>query len=344
MTPELNVIPNPEIDIFPSLKGCKFFTAIDLTTAYYSVRVHEGSQKYTAVILRDGRKYAFTRMPMGFAAAGTHFNTELQVKFKDMKFVHIYLDDLIIASHSYEEHCEHIKRVFQRLDDLKLTVALYKCQFGFRELNYLGYTLGVDGLKMREDKIDLIQNLPQPKNRKGVKRVLGVTGFYRKFIHQFADITAPLSDLLNKDAAFKWGPEQQSAFERLKTAIANDVKLQLPDFDKEFIIHCDASDQGIAGVLLQRDDEGNLRPISFASRKLTKAERNYTITERELLAIVFSTMKWRHYIHLTHFTILTDHKALLYFSELKNLTGRLARWYLTLQSLDYTLEFIEGKL
>eukprot|EP01135_Chromosphaera_perkinsii_P007329 Nk52_evm1s782 gene=Nk52_evmTU1s782 len=181
-------------------------------------------------------------MPMGFAAAGTHFNTELQVKFKDMiKFVHIYLDYLIIASHSYEEHCEHIKRVFQRrLDDLKLTVALYKCQFGFRELNYLGYTLGVDGLRMREDKIDLIQNLPQPKNRKGaVKRVLGVTGFYRKFIHRFADITAPLSDLLNKNATFKWGPEQQSAFVRLKTAIANDVKLQLPDFDKEFIIHCD---------------------------------------------------------------------------------------------------------
>eukprot|EP01135_Chromosphaera_perkinsii_P007675 Nk52_evm1s930 gene=Nk52_evmTU1s930 len=116
-----NVVPNPEVDIFAKLVGCKYFTAIDLTTAFYSVRVEEGSRKYTAVILRDGRRFEFNTMPMGFGNGPVHLNTALTSEFLDMPWVSIYLDDLIIASKTEEEHADHIKRVFQRLDDLNLS-------------------------------------------------------------------------------------------------------------------------------------------------------------------------------------------------------------------------------
>eukprot|EP01135_Chromosphaera_perkinsii_P007139 Nk52_evm1s712 gene=Nk52_evmTU1s712 len=149
MEKTVNVLPNPEIDIFGHLHGCKFFSAIDLTTGYYSVAVDPDSRRYTAVTLRDGRVFEFNTMPMGFASAPAHFSAAMTDAFKDLPFVHVYLDDLIVASRTYEEHVNHVKLVFQRLDELKLTVALYKCQFAFSKLHYLGYEIGEEGLKMR---------------------------------------------------------------------------------------------------------------------------------------------------------------------------------------------------
>eukprot|EP01135_Chromosphaera_perkinsii_P009509 Nk52_evm1s1777 gene=Nk52_evmTU1s1777 len=121
--------------------------------------------------------------------------------------------------------------------------------------------------------------LEAPKNRKGVKRILGITGFYRKFVSHYAQLTAPLSELLAKDVPFVWGPEQKESLAALKKAVAADVCLMMPNFEKQFVVHADASDRGLGCALLQEDEHGDLRPVAFASRKLTKAERNYTITE-----------------------------------------------------------------
>eukprot|EP01135_Chromosphaera_perkinsii_P007784 Nk52_evm1s997 gene=Nk52_evmTU1s997 len=143
-------------------------------------------------------------MPMGFGNGPVHLNTALTSEFLDMPWVSIYLDDLIIASKTEEEHADHIKRVFQRLDDLNLSVALYKCQFGLPKLNYLGYTISEKGLSMNDNKLDLIQNMPIAKDRRGVRRILGVAGFYRRFVQHYSTITAPIADLLKEDQPFRW--------------------------------------------------------------------------------------------------------------------------------------------
>ena len=340
----VNVLPNPELDIFSQLHGCTKFSAIDLTTAYYSVLVEENSRKYTGVVLRDGRVYEFNRMPMGFQNAPHHFQTALASEFADLPFVHVFLDDLIIASKPDEDHWAQVTEVFRRLDALHFTVAMYKCQFGFDQLNYLGFTVGINGLQMNADKQDKISNLPQPKDVSGVRRLLGVSGFYRKFVPHYATITAPITELLKKDQIFEWTEEHDQALSRLKEAIAKDITLALPDFTKDFIIYSDASQTGVGGMLAQRDDvTGELRPISFVSRKLTSAEKNYTITELELLAIVFCFMKWRHYLHMVKFQVYTDHKALTYFRKCQNLSGRLARWHLLIESFDFDLYYVQGE-
>eukprot|EP01135_Chromosphaera_perkinsii_P008846 Nk52_evm41s1485 gene=Nk52_evmTU41s1485 len=196
---------------------------------------------------------------------------------------------------------------------------------------------------MNDNKLDLIQNMPVAKDRRGVRRILGVTGFYRRFVQHYCTITAPIADLLKEDQPFKWTDRQDKAFDELKAAIAKNITLAIPDFSKPFVIHFDASNVGCGAGLFQENDEGKLVPISFISRKFIPAERNYSITERELLSIVFAVTKWRHYLHLNKFKVLTDHKALTYFDNLHSLTGKLARWQLILQSYDYELLFIKGE-
>ena len=339
----VNVLPNPELDIFSQLHGCTKFFAIDLTIAYYSVLVDEDSRKYTGVVLCDGRVYEFNRMPMGFQNAPHHFQTALAAEFADLPFVHVFLDDLIIASKPDEDHWIQVQEVFRPLDKLQFTVAMYKCQFGFSQLNYLGFTVGVNGLQMNSDKQDKIYQLQTPTDVRGVRRLLGVTGFYRKFVPHYASITAPITELLKKDNSFKWTEAHDEAFDKLKHAIAKDISLALLDFSKQFIVYSDASTTGLGGMLAQKDETtGELRPISFISRKLTAAEKNYTITELELLAVVFYFLKWRHYLHLVKCQVYTDHKALTYFSKCQNLSGRLARWHLLIESFDFDLFYVEG--
>ena len=339
----VNVLPNPEVDIFTNLHGCKYFSAIDLTTGYYSVAVDPKSRKYTAVVLRDGRVFEFNRMPMGFANAPHHFQTALTEAFKAMPFCHIYLDDAIVASRTFEEHVEHLKQVFRKLDELGLTVALYKCQFGLSKITYLGYEISAQGITMKQEKQVDIASLSPPSSVSDVRSVLGKIGFYRRFIPHFADKTYNLTQLLRSDVPFTWSDTLEAEFNSLKQAAQSRLSLKPPDYTRPFIIHADASDVALGGALLQRDPVTNaLHPVSFTSRKFTSAERNYTITERELLAIVECLIKWRHYVHLTPFEIHTDHKALTYFDRLDSLSGRLARWQLFLQSFNYSLHFIKG--
>eukprot|EP01135_Chromosphaera_perkinsii_P009062 Nk52_evm1s1599 gene=Nk52_evmTU1s1599 len=197
---------------------------------------------------------------------------------------------------------------------------------------------------MDPDKLTQITKFPVPHNRTGVRSFLGLCGFYRKFIKNFAQLSSKLTDLLKKDVPFDMTGAPTEAFQKLKEALSEAVRLRRPDPHKKFFISCDAStDVACGGSLNQKDETGNLYPLMFTSRKFSRAECNYSITEKELLAILYCLSKWRHYLHLTRFTILTDHKALVYFNKLKHVTGRLARWLLLLQQYSYDIVFVAGR-
>eukprot|EP01135_Chromosphaera_perkinsii_P006220 Nk52_evm1s458 gene=Nk52_evmTU1s458 len=176
-----------------------------------------------------------------------------------------------------------------------------------------------------------------------VRRFLGMSGFSRKFVPKYADYAAAMNRLLEKDVPFEWNDDCQRGFELIKKGIIDSTTLYSPNYEKTFYIECDASDLGCGGCLFQYDDAKNKRPIMFLSRKFSKAERNYSTTERELLAIVYCITKWRHYLHLTPFVVRSDHKALSYFLKMKTVSGRLARWTLILAEYNFTIEYFPGR-
>ncbi|XP_064467809.1 uncharacterized protein LOC135378652 [Ornithodoros turicata] len=239
------------------------------------------------------------------------------------------------------EHLSHLKVVFGRMQAAGLTVNPRKMQLATNRIDLLGFTVESGTVRPNEDKLKAILDYPRPQEVKSLQRFLGMIGFYRQFIPRCSDMTQPLTWLLRKGARWSWGEAQENAFSALTEAIAQITCLYLPDLNRPFVMQTDASDYGLGAVLLQQH-EGELRPVAFASRTLTSPERNYTVTEKECLAIMFALNKFDMYLDGAKFAIQTDHQALTWLSRLKNPAGRLARWSLTLQRYDFSIEYRRG--
>jgi len=185
-------------------------------------------------------------------------------------------------------------------------------------MEYLGYIISQAGVKVNPEKLKPLEDLPIPKNSTEVKRFIGMCSWYREYVPQFATIVEPLNECMRKSVRFRWDEKQQSAFDKIKMCIVNAAALSFPNFDKEFILRTDSSDVGLGAVLAQEDDEGNERPIAFASRTLSKTERSYHTTEKECLAIVRSLQKFEAYLDGQPFQLQTDNKALIWLDRMKD--------------------------
>lgn len=236
-----------------------------------------------------------------------------------------------------------LEKLFTILRKENLKAKAKKCKFGFKETKFLGYIISNEGLKADPFKIECVKNYPVPKNTKNVKMFLGLASYYRKFIENFSDIAEPLTKLTRHKYKFEWTPECQNAFEKLKSALISYPVLMYPDFDKRRIT-TDASCVGLGAILSQIDKKGNERPISYASRTLQPAERNYCTTELELLAIIWELEHFRPYVYGVEFDLITDHKALTYLTDLKNCSARLSRWKLRLSEYSFNIIHKPGKL
>lgn len=327
-------------DILSKLGNSMYFTTIDLAKGFHQIEICEQDIEKTA-FSTNNMHYEFLRMPFGLKNAPATFQRLMNNILSDYigKICYVYLDDIIIFSTSLREHITSIRKIFQRLKEANLKIQPDKCAFLKKHTDFLGHIISTDGIKPNPDKLKAINNYRIPKTPKEIKRFLGLVGYYRKFIKDFARIAKPMTSFLKQNSKVNINcPKYIEAFETLKTLIINPPILKYPDFSKTFTLTTDASNYAIGAVLSQSD-----HPISFASRTLNDHETRYSTIEKELLAIIWATKYFRPYLYGRKFIIETDHKPLQWLSNLKEPNMKLQRWKIRLSEYDYEIVYVKGK-
>lgn len=326
------------------LREAHYLSTLDIKSAFWQVSVEENSRQYTAFTVPGRGLFQFKRMPFGLHNSPATWQRLIDsVLGPELEpFVFVYLDDVVIVTQSFDKHVEVLEEVFKRLREANLTVSFEKCQFCRPSMRYLGYVVDRQGLHVDAQKVEAMLKLPVPRTVKEVRRVLGTFSWYRRFVPDFATIVSPLTALLKKSRKFDWTPACDEAFRKIKTCLISAPVLCCPDYELPFIVETDASAYGIGAVLLQPHSDGD-RVISYLSRSLTKQERNFSTTERECLAVLWAVEKLRPYLEGVPFQVVTDHHSLVWLQNLKDPTGRLARWSLKLSNFDCKIIHRKGK-
>ena len=342
-----NRYPLPLIrETLMQLSKAKWFTALDIRTAYNLVRMAEGEEWKTAFRTRYGLFESLV-MPFGLTNAPADFqkfiNDTLR-PFLDL-FCTAYLDDILVYSDTLEEHKIHVRRVLEALSEAGLHLKPEKCEFHRQQVKYLGMIVQHNGVRMDPAKVSAIVEWDSPKNLTDVRSFLGFANFYRRFIKGYSEVVAPIVRLTRKDVPFVWTTDCEAAFNRLKEAFTSAPILSHFDPEREIIVETDASDYVSAGVLSQYDDDGILHPVAFFSKKHTPAECNYEIYDKELMAIIRCFEEWRPELESTAHPIqvLSDHKNLEYFMSTKLLNRRQARWSEFLSRFNFRIVYRPGK-
>ena len=332
---------NPE-DIIAMLGNDQYFTKIDLCKGYWQIPIAKESQSKTAFVTPQGC-FQFKKMPFGLVNSGATFNRMMRKMLRGAKDIDNYVDDMLGHTRSWEEHLTAVRDIFSRVRAAHLTMRPTKCLLGYQSLGFVGHTVGKGQIAMETDKLERIANAPQPETKKQVRSFLGLAGYYRKFIPNFAEIAVPLTDLTKKGqpSKVKWEEPHQRAFRVLIDMLTRAPILRLPDFQRPFLVQTDASDVGVGAVLFQEYDDGKF-PVAYASKKLLPRERNYSVIERECLAIVFAIKKFQKYLYGKEFVLQTDHQPLAYIQRCKIESGRIMRWALFLQNYRFRIEAIKG--
>ncbi|CAM8977654.1 unnamed protein product [Rhodiola kirilowii] len=314
-------IPRLE-DMLDELSGSVIFSKIDLQSGYHQIRMKEGDEWNTTFKTKFGL-YEWLVMPFGLTNAPSTFMRLMNHVLRAYigRFVVVHFDDILINSRSKEEHLDHIKQVLDVLRKEKLYANMEKCSFCTNKVVFLGYVVSGQGIEVDESKVEEIKNWPTPINVSQVRSFHGLAGFYRRFVKDFSTIAAPLNELTKKGVIFKWDESQENAFLELKKRLTEAPLLVLPDFAKTFEIECDASGIGIGGVLMQER-----KPVAYFSEKLSGAQLNYSVYDKELYALVRALETWQHYLWPKEFVIHSDHEALKHLKSQANLNRRHAKW------------------
>jgi hypothetical protein len=348
-----NTYPLPLIqECIDQMGKATHMSTLDLTSGYWQMRVAAKDVHKTAFNTRYG-KYEFLVMPFGLTNAPATFQTLINNILRPFldKFVVVYLDDITVYSNSYNEHLHHLRQVFEALAKHKLYANPAKCVFNQPEVKFCGHIIGMGTVRVMQDKIQAINEWPQPRTIHHIRQFLGLAGYYRRFIKGFSQIAAPLSNLLKvgeaatkvRNRLISWNTACQLSFDRLKAALTSAPVLQQVDPQKPFVIETDASDFAIGSCLLQQADDGKLHPVAYESRKLSDAQIRYPVHEKELLAIKQALLGWHRYLDNGHrITILTDHESLKYMNTIKHPSARLTRWIDEFQMYDLDIRYRPG--
>ena len=335
--------PLPRVDdSLTRLSGSSWFSTMDLASGYWQVAMDEQDAEKTAFITENGL-YQFKVLPFGLCNAGATFQRLMQLALSGLSWemVLVYIDDLIVHSKTFEEHIGHLKEVFEKLRAAGLKMSPKKCDFFRREVTFLGHIVSEQGIKTDPSKITAINEWPQPTTVKDVQAFLGLCGYYRKFIKGFAQIAQPMYPLFKKDVTFVWSDGCQEAFDKLKKSMIESPILAYPQPEGQFILDTDASNFAI-GVVLSQVQNGQEKVILYYSKSLSKAEKNYCVTRRELLAVVMGVQHCHHYLLGNKFKVRTDHGSLRWLMNFKNPEAQTARWLNILSKYDFEIEFRQG--
>ena len=339
--------PLPQVTAtLDKLRGARYLTTLDLKSGYWQVPLSPDSRPITAFTVPGKGLFQFRVMPFGLHSAPATFQRLLDSVIGPAlePNVFVYLDDIVIVSRTFKEHLTLLADVFRRLREARLRLNPEKCYFCVNRLKYLGHVIDREGIRTDPDKVSAVEGWPEPQTVKQIRQFLGMASWYRRFIENFSTIAEPLTRLTKKNARWKWGTEEYDAFNRLKNALVSAPVLACPDFSRRFFLQTDASTSGLGAVLTQFLDDGGERVIAYASRTLSGAEKNYSATELECLAVVWGIRRMRSYLEGYAFTVITDHQSLKWLQKLEAPTGRLARWMFELQQFDYDIKYRRGTL
>ena len=347
-TPEFVRVPRID-ETIDSLSKSIVYSTIDLFSGYYQIEVAEPSAFLTAFTTEFGH-YEWSRMPMGLAGSSSSFIRLMDEVIRGHEgYIKTYIDDVVVHSSSHEEHIIHLEKLFIQLQKFGLKMKMSKCFFGQEEIEYLGHIVSRHGVKPNPSKINDVKCYPIPKKTKQVKGFLGLCGYFRRFVNNFAATAHPLTILTKKTQPWMWGPEQQKAFETLRDNLINYPTLGFPMFDRVFRITSDASLYGIGGTLTQMQpsdiegvDEEVERVICYTSKHLTENESRWPAVERECYALYHCTKVWNCYLYFREVHCFTDHRPLQWLNNTKPEQGRLFSWAQRLRTYDITIFYKQG--
>lgn len=342
-----DVYPMPLIDeLVQSTKKNCFMTSLDMRSGFWQVSVREQDKDKTAFSTPFG-SYRFNRMPFGLKNAPSTFQRLIDrlrtgASLKNVTLL-AYQDDLLVISEgSFENHINDLRAVFERLRLFKLRANREKCVFARDEVKYLGHVITQDGISPDNDKVRAVLEMKPPSSLKHLRTFIQTCSWFRKFIPNFSAVAEPLTRLLKKNQPWNWSSDQARAFDELKKRLSSAPILVQADYNKPFVLRTDSSSYALGAVLLQGEGKDE-RPIEYASRLLIPAERNYSTTEREALAVVWAVERFRGYIDGHEVIIGSDHQPLKWLFTLKSPSGRLVRWALKLQAFNLQFQYTPGK-
>lgn len=335
--------PLPRIDdTLDTLAGCKVFSTLDLKSGYWQVELDPRDKEKTAFSTGTGL-WQFNVMPFGLCNAPATFERLMENILRGLSWETclVYLDDIIVLGKTFKDQLRNLEQVFQRLQGANLRLNPKKCNLFRSQVNYLGHVVSGDGIAVDPEKIRAVVEWPVPKDKHEIRSFLGLCTYYRRFVLGFADIAKPLTRLTEDKNSFVWDLSCRQAFEELKKRLVNAPILSYPRPEGKFVLDTDASNVGIGSVLSQIQDNQE-RVIGYFSKVLSKPERNYCVTRRELLAVVKSVENFRKYLYGRKFKLRTDHAALMWLLRFKNPEGQVARWIERLQEYDFDSEHRAG--
>ena len=337
--------PLPRIDdTLTTLAGSCWFSTLDLKAGYWQVGIHEKDKEKTAFSTGSGL-YQFNVMPFGLCNAPATFERLMDLVLRGFtwKTCLVYLDDVMVVGRNFEEHLKNLKDVFSRIKSANLKLNPKKCSLFQNQVEFLGHVVSQDGIQTDHRKTEAIRNWPKPRDKHELRSFLGLCTYYRRFVERFADVAAPLHRLTEEKSSYNWTTDCDVAFGKLKAALCSSPILGYPQQTGIFILDTDASNTGIGAVLSQIQD-GKERVIEYFSRVLTKPERNYCVTRKELLAIVKAVDHFHKYLYGQEFIIRTDHSALRWLLNMKQPEGQVARWMEKLQQYNFKIQHRPGRL
>lgn len=338
-------IPNIE-DLYAKLAGGKYYTKLDLSHAYQQLCLDEDSQKLTTINTSKGL-FVYTRLPFGISSAPGIFQRIIEQVVGCLPMTAVYLDDIMVTGHTKEEHDRNVFEVLSKLNAAGLRLRKDKCTFGAESVMYLGRKLDAMGIHPTKDRVKAILDAPAPQNVAQLRSYLGGLNFYHKFLRNVSTVLAPLHELLHQDVKWFWGDRQRRAFEDSKLLLQSSDVLVHFNPKQDIVLSCDASPYGIGCVMSHIMPDGSERPIAFASRTLSSAEKRYAQVEREALAVIYGITHFHKYLYGRRFIVLTDHKPLLGLLKEDRLispmsSARMQRWGLMLNNYHYELKYRPG--
>ena len=333
-------------DVFDQISDEKptIFSVLDLRAGYYGIGLDEASQPCTAFSTKN-RHFQFTRLNMGYVNSGSFFTQSLYKIFaaEVRRNMIIYVDDVFLMHRNVDEHLDFLCKIFGKFRKYNLRLHPKKMNIATSTANFLGYTLNAGGYTVDTGRCKIVKDYPRPKNAKEIKKFLGIATYFRRLIRNYSQRSAPLRELMAKDAVFAWSDKQEQSFCDIRDTLCSAPVLGYPNRNKPLRVILDACATGLGYILVNVNEDGTETPLFYGGRSTTRAERNYSATELELAALLAAVKTYWSYLANTEFEIVTDHVSLTYIKNLRFGPSKLVRASLLLSQFHFKVTHLAGR-